>query len=158
MSWEKLWLWITLFACMITYFVLSIQMMDNDGWFILNNGRYILEHGIPHQNPFTWVEELDVVLQQWAYSVFIYSIYQWFGVIGIFFTCCLLHVSCMAMFCRIAKLKGINKKIALVLCSVMFLAGSGFLSIRPTFITVFLLLWQVYVMERYKQDGITWKL
>lgn len=155
---KNLWLWITLFACMITYFVLSIQVMDNDGWFILNNGRYILEHGIPHQNPFTWVEELDVVLQQWAYSVFIYSIYQWFGVIGIFFTCCLLHVSCMAIFCRIAKLKGVNKKIALVLCSVMFLAGSGFLSIRPTFITVFLLLWQVYVMERYKQDGITWKL
>lgn len=155
---EHLWLWITLFSLMITYFVLSIQCMDNDGWFILANGRYILEHGIPYKNPFTWMEGLDVVLQQWAYSVVVYSIYQWFEVPGIFLFCCLLHVACMILFCKIAKLKQIDIKTALVLSSVMFLIGSGFLSIRPTFITVLLLLWQVYVLEQYRQDKKAWKL
>ena len=155
---EHLWLWITLFSLMITYFVLSIQCMDNDGWFILANGRYILEHGIPYKNPFTWMEGLDVVLQQWAYSVVVYSIYQWFKVPGIFLFCCLLHVACMILFCKIAKLKQVDIKTALVLSSVMFLIGSGFLSIRPTFITVLLLLWQVYVLEQYRQDKKAWKL
>lgn len=155
---EHLWLWITLFSLMITYFVLSIQCMDNDGWFILANGRYILEHGIPYKNPFTWMEGLDVVLQQWAYSVVVYSIYQWFEVPGIFLFCCLLHVACMILFCKIAKLKQVDIKTALVLSSVMFLIGSGFLSIRPTFITVLLLLWQVYVLEQYRQDKKAWKL
>ena len=155
---KNLWLWITLFSFMVTYFVLSIQVMDNDGWFILNNGRYILEHGIPHKNPFTWIEGLDVVLQQWAYSVFVYSIYQWIKVPGIFLFCCLLHLSCVFLFCNIAKLKQIPMKTALVLSSVMFLLGSGFLSIRPTFITIFLLLWQVYVLELYRKDGKAWKL
>ena len=98
---KNLWLWITLLACMVTYFVLSIQVMDNDGWFILSNGRYILEHGIPYENPFTWVEGLDVVLQQWAYSVVVYSIYQWFKVPGIFLFCCLLHITCMMLFCKL---------------------------------------------------------
>lgn len=155
---EHLWLWITLFSFMVTYFVLSIQVMDNDGWFILNNGRYILEHGIPYQNPFTWVEGLDIVLQQWLYSVFMYLVYQWLQVPGIFLVCCFLHLGCMALFCKIAKLRQISYKDALVLGSVMFLFSSGFLSIRPTFITIFLLLWQVYVMERYRLDGKTWKL
>lgn len=155
---KNLWLWITLLACMVTYFVLSVQVMDNDGWFILTNGRCIIEHGIPYENPFTWVEGLDVVLQQWAYSVVVYGIYQWFKVPGIFLFCCLLHIACMLLFCKIAKLKHVNTKIALVLSSVMFLIGSGFLSIRPTFITVLLLLWQVYVLEQYRKDGKAWKL
>ncbi len=155
---EHLWLWITLFSLMITYFVLSIQCMDNDGWFILANGRYILEHGIPYKNPFTWMKGLDVVLQQWAYSVVVYSIYQWFKVPGIFLFCCLLHVACMILFFKIAKLKQVDIKTALVLSSVMFLIGSSFLSIRPTFITVLLLLWQVYVLEQYRQDKKAWKL
>lgn len=155
---EHLWLWITLFSLMTTYFVLSIQCMDNDGWFILANGRYILEHGIPYKNPFTWMKGLDVVLQQWAYSVVVYSIYQWFKVPGIFLFCCLLHVACMILFFKIAKLKQVDIKTALVLSSVMFLIGSSFLSIRPTFITVLLLLWQVYVLEQYRQDKKAWKL
>ena len=155
---EHLWLWITLFSLMITYFVLSIQCMDNDGWFILANGRYILEHGIPYKNPFTWMKGLDVVLQQWAYSVVVYSIYQWFKVPGIFLFCCLLHVACMILFFKIAKLKQVDIKTALVLSSVMFLIDSSFLSIRPTFITVLLLLWQVYVLEQYRQDKKAWKL
>lgn len=155
---EHLWLWITLFSFMVTYFVLSIQVMDNDGWFILNNGRYILEHGIPYQNPFTWVEGLDIVLQQWLYSVFMYLVYQWLQVPGIFLVCCFLHFGCMALFCKIAKLKQIRYKDALVLGSVMFLFSSGFLSIRPTFITILLLLWQVYVLECYRFDGKAWKL
>ena len=155
---KNLWLWITLLACMVTYFVLIIQVMDNDGWFILSNGRYILEHGIPYENPFTWVEGLDVVLQQWAYSVVVYSIYQWFKVPGIFLFCCLLHITCMMLFCKIAKLKQVDTKTALVLSSVMLLIGSNFLSIRPTFITVLLLLWQVCVLEQYRKDGKAWKL
>lgn len=52
---KNLWLWITLLACMVTYFILSLHVMDNDGWFILTNGRYILEHGIPYENLFTWL-------------------------------------------------------------------------------------------------------
>lgn len=155
---EHLWLWITLFSFMVTYFILSIQVMDNDGWFILNNGRYILEHGIPYQNPFTWVEGLDIVLQQWLYSVFMYLVYQWLQVPGIFLVCCFLHLGCMVLFCKIAKSRQISYKDALVLGSVMFLFSSRFLSIRPTFITIFLLLWQVYVIERYRLDGKTWKL
>ena len=155
---KNLWLWITLLACMVTYFVLSIQYMDNDGWFILANGRYILEYGIPHENPFTWVEGLDVVLQQWAYSIVVYGIYHLLGTPGIFLFCCLLHIACMMLFCKIAKLKQVDTKTAFVLSSVMFLIGSGFLSIRPTFITVLLLLWQVYVLEQYRKDKKTWKL
>ena len=64
----------------------------------------------------------------------------------------------MMLFCKIAKLKQVDTKTALVLSSVMLLIGSNFLSIRPTFITVLLLLWQVCVLEQYRKDGKAWKL
>ena len=47
-------------------------MPDNDIWFLLNNGRYVINSGIPVVDPFTIHEGLKYVMQQWGTSLFFY--------------------------------------------------------------------------------------
>ena len=39
--------------------ILIRRVLDNDTWFLLNSGRYVMEHGIPYIEPFlymkTWI-------------------------------------------------------------------------------------------------------
>jgi len=36
----------------LPFFLIQIKL-DNDIWFLLNSGRYVLQHGIPFVEPFT---------------------------------------------------------------------------------------------------------
>ena len=38
---------------LILVVVLFTNRFDNDGWFLLNSGRYVEQFGIPHVEPFT---------------------------------------------------------------------------------------------------------
>ena len=55
--------------------VVCLQMFlelseDSDTYFVMNLGRYISEHGIPHVDPFTIHENLQLVAQQWLSGIF----------------------------------------------------------------------------------------
>ena len=43
--------------------------LNNDLWFLLASGKYVLERGIPHIEPLTLHEGLSFVVQQWLTSV-----------------------------------------------------------------------------------------
>ena len=54
-----------------------------DTYFIINLGRYVLEHGIPHVDPFTIHENLQLVAQQWLSGVLFWEAYKNFGSNGL---------------------------------------------------------------------------
>jgi hypothetical protein len=43
---------------MFSGLMLQNKAIDNDTHFLLNSGRYVMEHGIPHVEPFTMHEGL----------------------------------------------------------------------------------------------------
>ena len=43
--------------------------LNNDIWFILNCGKYVVQNGIPNIEPFTIHEGLSFVMQQWLTAV-----------------------------------------------------------------------------------------
>ena len=47
-----------------------------DTYFVINLGRYVLEHGIPHVDPFTIHENLQLVAQQWLSGVFFWELWE----------------------------------------------------------------------------------
>lgn len=57
--------------------------IDNDFWFTINQGNYILNHGFPTTVLFTIHNNLDFVYQSWGTGVVFYSIYKLFGTLGI---------------------------------------------------------------------------
>ena len=57
--------------------------LDNDIWFLLNHGKYVLSHGIPTIEPFTIHSNLSFVMQQWLTSSIFWIIYKNIGPWGL---------------------------------------------------------------------------
>lgn len=66
-------LFILLIASILLLFT---TRFDNDGWFLLNSGRYVENYGIPHTEPFTIHEGFHFVMQQWLFALGLWKIYE----------------------------------------------------------------------------------
>lgn len=45
------------------------RSLDNDIWFLLSHGRYVVQYGWPTTDPLSMHEGLDFVMQQWLSAV-----------------------------------------------------------------------------------------
>ena len=91
----------------IPIFLLLIKFMglDNDLWYLLSEGRYIIKNGIYHIDPISMHKGLDIVVQNWLSAVIFWIIYSVFKSKGIFFMviiincliCYLLYKLCMLL-------------------------------------------------------------
>ncbi len=91
---------------------------DNDVWFLLNGGRYVLEHGIPYIDPFTIHEGLSFVMQQWLVNVIFFVLYEYLGIkslLGFVFIISLLFMFTFYKLCYIVSYKKMNQLLLLVL-------------------------------------------
>lgn len=146
-----LWIPLSMGAMALLWYLVSAAGMDNDGYWILATGKELVS-GIPKENPFTFVEGLDIVVQQWAWCLLCYRIHAAFGSAGILALCAGLSLAVLAVFQMIGKLRGFGLRSTTLRGVLVLLGMYSFLSIRPTFVTVLLLLLQVYVTERYVRD------
>ena len=67
----------------IPCFFTLVKSLDNDIWFLLNHGRYVLENGIPHTEPFTIHQGFHFIMQQWLSAVLFWLAYSSFHEIGV---------------------------------------------------------------------------
>lgn len=70
---------IIMFCCAITP-----KSLQNDTFYTIKIGEYILENGITMIDPFSWHENLSYTFPHWAYDVLIYLIYNIGGHLGIY--------------------------------------------------------------------------
>lgn len=59
-------------ACTVGAMALD-RACDTDSWFLLASGRYIIQSGIPHVNPWSVDPGLGIVIQQWLHDVWLYA-------------------------------------------------------------------------------------
>ena len=57
-------------------------LYDNDTWFILNIGRDVFAHGIPHEEQFGMFSGVNYVAQQWLFACLLWGLYDTLGAIG----------------------------------------------------------------------------
>ena len=87
------------------FFVLFLNLsLDNDIWFLLNHGKYVLLHGIPKVEPFTIHSNLNFVMQQWLSSVIFYLVYSNFGIKSLFFLVFILNSIMVIIFYMLCML------------------------------------------------------
>lgn len=71
-----LFLLIPIFLCLLR----NLEV-NNDTWFLINSGHYVMEHGIAYIEPFTIHQGLNFVMQQWLSCLIFAFIYDVGGVI-----------------------------------------------------------------------------
>ena len=122
---------------------------NNDIWFVLSLGRYVVNNGIPSVDPFTIHEGLSYIMQQWGSAVIYWVGYNTFGkfaVLGIVYFLCL---SAMFLFYKLCKLVNGNKSLSVVITTITSTIRSTFMVNRPQMFTYLFLLLEVFLIEKY---------
>lgn len=123
---------------------------DNDFWFLVNSGKYIVNNGIPHIEPFTIHEGLTFICQQWLTDVIFYLIYNKFNIYGMYILMLLLNILIIFLLYKLSMLISNKVKLSLfvtIIVDVIFI--SSFLTTRPQAFDIILLLLELYCLEFY---------
>ena len=141
-------------------FLLIPSELDTDVWHILNNGRYIVNNGIPYTEPFTIHEGLSYVAQQWLADCLFWKVYELLGFPGVV---ALVYVFAVTIYILTYNLLLLtsngNKRFAFWgTFSGLFLMFLTFLRTRPQIISFMSWLVEIYCLELYARKEKKWPL
>lgn len=131
---------------------------DNDMWWLFATGREILEHGIPHMNPFSVWDDQQIVVQQWIPAVMDYIIYDSFGFIGIGMFVLAQTFALAALLLVLSRVcsAGQGMEVAAVLAAIVIGCATSYISIRPQVCSMIAYVLVLIVMEGYRKNN-DWK-
>ena len=137
-------------AAGVSIYQLSFRLTEKaDTYFIMNIGRYILENGFPHVDPFTIHENLQLVAQQWLSGIFFWEVYKFWGADGLRLMDCLIGTILVVIYWRLCLLVSGNKSLSFVLAFVFgFIMSNGVVP-RPHIISTTILLSEVFLLEKF---------
>lgn len=123
---------------------------EADTYFVMNLGRYVLEHGFPHVDPFTVHENLQLVAQQWLSGVLFWEAYKNFGVDGLLAVDAFFAAATVLIFWRLCLfVSGGNKILSFALSFVAAIFYATMTVPRPHIISATLLLVEVFCLEKF---------
>lgn len=139
------------FIIPIFIFLIKSIKLDNDIYFILNSGKYILNHGIPYYDPFTIHSGLRLIMQQWLSSIIFYEIYNIFGYFGLIIFMFLINIIIIILLYKLCMLVSENKLYLSVGLTIIidYLLLSAFIVTRPQLFDFILLILELYILEIY---------
>lgn len=152
MKWEppKIVVFISLFIPFLFLFLMDFKL-DNDFWFLINTGKYIINNGIPHIEPFTIHSNLSFVAQQWLTDIIFYLIYNKFNIYGMYIFILISNTIIVFLLYKISMLISNNqRKLSMVTSAIVdIMLIMSFLTTRPQVFDIILLLLELYLIELY---------
>ena len=145
---KKYWIFI-LFVIPFVFICFENKTPDNDIWFLLTNGRYVFEHGIPNIDPFTIHEGLSLVMQQWGAAAIFWGIYKYIGhhglLIFIYVISFLLMIATYKLYYRASN----NRFFSVIFTTFVYTLIYNSVVLRPQVFTFLILVVELYLLESY---------
>lgn len=152
MKWKppKIVVFISLFIPFLFLFLMDFKL-DNDFWFLINTGKYIINNGIPHIEPFTIHSNLSFVAQQWLTDIIFYLIYNKFNIYGMYIFILISNIIVVFLLYKISMLISNNqRKLSMITSAIVdIMLIMSFLTTRPQVFDIILLLSELYLLELY---------
>lgn len=130
--------------------MITPKVFQNDTFYTIKVGESIIENGIDMKEHFAWTEGLSYTYPHWLYDVFIYLVYDSFGLTGIYVSTIILSfilISTMYFTCnKIIKDRGISYILSVILSLTM----SSFIAARAQLVTYILFLFLLYSIESFR--------
>jgi hypothetical protein len=130
------------------------RALDNDTWFLLNSGRFVMNNGIPHIEPFSIHGNMEFVMQQWLTDVFFWNIYNRVGELGLFLLVMICYALVILLLYKLSM--NVSERNFFVSYSVTLLASIliyTYMVIRPTIITLVIVMIELNILEQYAKTG-----
>ena len=133
----------------ISIFVIGIveRTLQNDTYYTITLGKYILNNGIDMMEHFSWHQGLIYTYPHWLYDVFMYITYNTFGFVGIYGSSIvlgiILGISIYYVLSKISK----NNLISFFVALLVVYLGKHFITARAQLVTFILFVWTMYFIE-----------
>jgi len=130
--------------------LLISRTLNGDIWFIINGGRYVLQNGFPHTEPFTIHEGMSFVMQQWLSGVIFWTNYNILGQIGLYLVVIFTSVLFIFMTFKLCML--LSEENFYVSYGVSFIVVtliSIYMTQRPYIFSFLFIVIELYFLEKY---------
>lgn len=126
------------------------RVLDNDTWFLLNSGRYVMEHGIPYIEPFSIHKNMEFVMQQWLTDVVFWNVYNKFGENGLYLIIFLCYgIIIFLMYKLTMKVSQENIFISFIVTLLSSILIYAYMVARPTIFTLVIVMIELNLLENY---------
>ena len=126
---------------------------EADTRFVMNLGRYVLEQGIPHVDPFTVHENLKLVAQQWLSGVFFWEAYKNFGENGLLAVDFVCGAAAVLIYWRLCVFVSGNKILSFAMAFAIGLFVAPMIVPRPHIISAPLFVAEIFLLEKFTRTG-----
>lgn len=123
--------------------------LQNDTYYTIKIGEYILENGITMVDPFSWHEGLEYTFPHWLYDVMIYSIYNIGGMTGIYIST-IVFAAILGIVLYFVNVKLIKNRIISFFLTIgtMYLL-KPYICARAQLVTFILFILTIYFIEKF---------
>lgn len=131
-----------------------VRSLDNDIWFLLTHGRYVLENGIPHIEPFTIHQDFHFVMQQWLSASIFWLAYSSLGDIGVKLLVMLCYMLLVFVIFKLCML--LSENYFFLSFSITFFVSiifTFFMVSRPYIFSTLIFALEFYLLESYRKTG-----
>ena len=142
-------------SILIILFAISLTpvTLQNDTFYTIKIGEYILENGITMEDPFSWHENLPYTYPHWAYDVGTFLVYKVGGYLGIYIlTAILSAVLGLSIYFTGAKLTKNHLTSFLITLWSMYLLRA-FIAARAQLVTFILFILTIFFIEKFIKTG-----
>jgi len=143
-----------IFLIIVFSFCISPKTLQNDTFYTISIGEYIIENGLGNKaEPFAWHEGLEYTFPHWAYDVMIYLIYSVGGHLGIYIsTIALCSILGILIYLTSSKLMK-NKVISFVVTIASLYLLKDYVAARAQLATFILFIGTIYCIESFLETG-----
>lgn len=125
------------------------KTLQNDTFYTITLGEYVLNNGIDMLEHFSWHEGLIYTYPHWLYDVFIYTIYNLGGFQGIYLSTIILTAILGLSFYFVGSKISKNNLITFFITVLTMIVGRDFLAARAQLVTFILFIWTIYFIEQF---------
>ncbi len=140
----------------ITTIIISFPrlVIDNDFWFYLSHGRYIMANGLyPGTDPFLIHEGFQMTFQRYATSLLFWNIYRLFAEKGIFLLLILSsYLTAYILYKQAMFVSNRNKQISLLTTTILMFCMKDLIVTRAQMFSTLLLGLSILCLEKYMAD------
>lgn len=142
---------IAIISIIIFAFAISPKTLQNDTFYTIKIGEYILNNGITMQDPFSW-HNISYTFPHWAYDVMIYLIYSIGGHVGIYIST-IVFTAILGIIIYIINDKFTNNKpISFVVTIATLYLLKDFVAARAQLFTFILFALELLFIENFLES------
>ena len=146
---------LVLFSFICLCIGLTSKTLQNDTFYMIKLGEYIVKNGIDLKDHWVWISNLPYTYPHWLYDVFIYFIYNFFGYFGIYVSTIISFFILGLVYYYVSFNINKNRFLSLFLSIVNIIVVSVIATARAQVFSYILFVLEIFYLFKLINDGDT---